>query len=67
MNIACAVTDEDDSTVFIFSKFLEDSKNSIDANQGDILVKLHKKDGRVIPEWVKLQPVIEGEQVVLNF
>ena len=67
MNISCAVTEEADSTVFIFSKILEDSKNSIDANQGDILVKLHKKDGRVIPEWIKLQPVIEGEQVISNF
>ena len=67
MNISCAVTEEADSTVFIFSKLHKDSRDSIDAKPGDVLVRLHKKDGRVIPEWVKLQPVIKGEPVIANF
>ena len=65
--IACAVIAEGDADVFIFSKYLTDEKAGTALSAGDLAVKIHTKDGRVIPEWLGLQPMFDGEDIMPNF
>ena len=65
--ISCAVTKQGDADTFIFGKYLTDDTAGTSLFAGDILVKLHAKDGRIIPEWCELSPIFKGEDVMPNF
>ena len=67
LNVVCAVAADEDADVFIFSSEISDEKGLLDAESGDVLVKIHHKDGRLIPEWLGLENMIPGEDVVENY
>ena len=64
--IICAVLREEDAEVFIFGRYAEGELSGADFSAGDVLARLHFKEGRIIPEWVGLRDVTSGE-VVANF
>ena len=66
IDFLCAVAREDDADVFIFSS-VADGSDAYDAQQGDILAKLHKKDGKVFVEWVTFKSMVPGAETFANY
>lgn len=65
--LLCAVIkSNNDTETFIFSDYLQNSQK-LNFRSGDILAVLHHKDGKTVPEWLKLQPLIKNSDVIPNF
>ncbi len=67
IQLLCAVIKADDGTqTFIFSDYLPNSQK-LNFRSGEKLAVLHHKDGKVVPEWIKLQPLLNNSDVIPNF
>lgn len=67
IELLCAVIKSDDGAqTFVFSDYLPNSQK-LNFRSGDKLAVLHHKDGKTLPEWQKLQPLIKNSDVIPNF
>ena len=65
--ILCAVKKDGDAIAFIFAGYDSSDNNIGDFKKGDTLVKLHKKEKGIVPEWAELQSLYPGEEVIRNY
>ncbi len=67
VSILCAVKEDKNVSEFIFVAYEESSKLAGDFSVGDVLVRLHKKEKAIVPEWVAMECLFPGEEVVRNY
>lgn len=65
--ILCAVKKDGDAIAFIFAGYDSNDNDIGDFKKGDTLVKLHKKEKGIVPEWSELQSLYPGEEVIRNY
>lgn len=67
ISLACGVITEGDADTFLFGRYLGNVNTPEDLAVGDVLIRLHSKDGNIVPEFVKLNKLYPGEDIVRSY